>query len=202
MSISAPPRPAPLGRSRRPRRRLGAAVLALVLLSTAGVVLALSLRDDPSSDARVATGLDSASLVPEIDPVDATALHPRRLVPAPRTGAVSRLAGPFDDSLRLDGLTMDSSAGTLTGTATVLDEVSELIVLELQAAWYDVDGLLLGTSRTALDHEDAEALEAAHDAGEGGAGHESGMPFTLTAPVELRDRAVSAQLYALVLVNE
>lgn len=197
MTVSAQRRPAPAAPPRRARSRVVVVAVAVVLLAVSAFAVT-TLRGDPPVD-RVAASLDTSSLVPQIEPVDATTLHPRRLVPAPRAGEVLRLAGPFDESLRLDELTLEPSAGTLTGTARVLDEVSELIVLELQVAWYDQDGVLLDTSSTELGREDAEASESVHEAG---GDHDSGMPFTLSAPAEVRDRVASGQVYVLVLVNE
>jgi len=109
---------------------------------------------------------------------------------APRQGAVVPVDGPFDD--RFDFSRLKLAKGTVTGEVTITSDVSELIDLEVVAAFYDADGSLLGTS-SFVHHGEAHAHSGPPELTE---------EFEIVAPKKIAKRAASAAVGVPVLVNE
>ena len=194
--VRHPPEAAPTARRRR--RPLLAAALVAVLALVAVVALVLLPR---SGDDRLAAApLDPATLVPSIAPGDPDAPLPEQLTPLPVQGSVTRIGGVFDDRLAFTELSLDL-AGTpiLTGNVRVTTDVSELLLLDLTAAWYDAKGGLLEITRDTLDEQD---VEAASDGDHGGVHVGEPVGFSLEAPRGLGDRVASVGLHVPALVNE
>jgi len=142
---------------------------------------------DPQSAARTALpDLTPASGPPTLESLETVA-------PAP--GQVVQAAGPFDDRFRLSGLRFDGR--TLTGTATVTSDVSEILELEAVAGFYDRDGRLLGTARDVYHLDESAGGHAEHE----GTPDER-HPIRITVPAPLRGQAVAAAVGIPVLVNE
>lgn len=196
MPVAAPVRPAtPASPRYRPSWRQG--LVAVAVLALVGVVVALPLaRNDQPPPAP----LDTSRLVPQIEPADGTEVIPTRLDPVPAAGSVLRIPGPFDDETRLDELAMTpGSAPQLTGTVQVVRDVSTLLLLELQAAWYDASGVLLDTDRLVLRQPD---FTRAFERGETASMFNGVLPFALAPPPEIADQVASAGINLAVLVNE
>lgn len=119
---------------------------------------------------------------------------PAQLSPVPAPGTVGRASGPFDDRYELTAAAL--RAGEVTARVQVTSDVSGLIVLEVQADFYDGAGALLGSARseTAEGHggtSDTE-LEAEH----------GGVLVRIAGAPAWRARVASVVLSVPVLVNE
>jgi hypothetical protein len=108
-------------------------------------------------------------------------------------GEVRVTPGPFTDRIQLAGTRLDGP--TVHGTLAITTDVSDVLALEVQAAFYDATGRLVGTGT--FRHADEDAM------GGGGAHvpHNDGIDFTITAAPA--GAAVSAAVLSIpVLVNE
>ena len=152
---------------------IGAVVVGLAACSPAGGAAEV---DVPGVAAEVAL------LAP--DEPDAA---PDVLDPVPPAGTVELVPGPFDDRLVVNHPALVDER--VTATVDVVSDVSELLALELDVAWYDGDGALLGSTREVVDPDVAEDFHT-----EGGI---VGLPIEVAAP-----GAVTARLSIPVLVNE
>jgi hypothetical protein len=189
----APGHPAP---SRHHRRGL---VLLLAVAAVVGVALALPMAGRDQPDPRPAA-LDPASLVPTIAPVAPDAAVAAQLPPTVQPGTAALVAGPFSDAVELGALQLrPGDEATVTGTVRLTADVSTLLVMDLEAAWYDAAGALLGTSRTTLRQPD---FTRAYDAGLIDARFGAALPFSVPAPVDVAGRAATATVGVPVLVNE
>lgn len=164
-------------------------------LTVAAVVVAALSSCSASGSAPAAGARTSASpaAAPAL-PVAARALPASAaptLAPVPAPGTVRVQPGPFDDRFSLTGTSLRS--GTLRTELTITSDVSELIVLETQADFYDAAGHLLGSVR--VDHEDP------HDDGQVRSSAET-VPMVMTAPRAWLSRVRSAVLSVPTLVNE
>ncbi|MFJ8310773.1 MULTISPECIES: hypothetical protein [unclassified Streptomyces] len=111
-------------------------------------------------------------------------------------GEVRLEQGPFTDRVRVTGGALTGGTA-VTGHLAVTSDVSELIALELRAAYYDADGKLLGTGSFQYAEEGHDAHKGGHTpAAEGG-----GIDFTVPAK-GLTGTPTSAVLSIPVLVNE
>ena len=189
---------------RAPLRRVPTAVSAAVLVMAVlvGCSPASAGRDDGSASAGgsgpVAAGeLDPATLVPSVAP-GPTRAPAQRLDPAPAAGTVRVEAGPFTDRLTFSGLAVQGAQ--VVGRVENAVDVSELIVLALQADFYDASGRLLGSgTATYADEEfaDTGATPLPHGTGV----HDEA--FRVVVPSRPRlPGAVSAVLTVPQLVNE
>lgn len=115
---------------------------------------------------------------------------PARARIAPRAGVVRLDPGPFSDRVRVTGMRLGGGARPrLTGRLVNVADVSELIVLELRADFYDRRGRRVATG-TRVYGEYGEA--AAHD-----------NPLAFAVPAARRaPSAVAAVLTIPQLVNE
>ncbi|WP_405014718.1 hypothetical protein [Kitasatospora sp. NBC_01539] len=114
---------------------------------------------------------------------------------APRPGEVRLEDGPFTDRVRLTGLKL-AADGTVTGHLAVTSDVSDVLALELRAAYYDAAGHLVGTGT--LEYQEEEAATGRHD-GPRAAG--DGIDVTVTGR-GLTGTPAAAVLSLPVLVNE
>ncbi|MFD0569313.1 hypothetical protein ACFQ0T_08580 [Kitasatospora gansuensis] len=81
-------------------------------------------------------------------PVSALALPAPREAPAPAAvlgspaaaGEVRLEQGPFTDRLTFTGLRLDPKATAVTGHLAITSDVSDLLALEVRAAFYDASG--------------------------------------------------------------
>ncbi|WP_371653509.1 MULTISPECIES: hypothetical protein [unclassified Streptomyces] len=136
------------------------------------------------------------------------------LAKVPARGEVRLEQGPFTDRVRITKLTLSekstekasgksSEKPSVTGHFAITSDVSDVLALELRAAFYDERGHLVGTGSFQYA-EEGEAGEAAH----GTAGHAApraegaGIDFTAVPKAPLTGKATSAVLSVPVLVNE
>ncbi|MFG3284148.1 hypothetical protein [Streptomyces sp. NPDC048111] len=110
-------------------------------------------------------------------------------------GEVSLEQGPFTDRIKVTGTAL--AGGAVTGHLAVTSDVSELIALELRAAYYGADGRLLGTG----SFQYAEEGHDEHSGGHTPAAEGPGIDFTVR-PGPLSGTPAGAVLSVPVLVNE
>lgn len=171
------------GGRRHASRRSGVVLAAWVAATLAlGACTASTTTEDPAVPDVAVGAADVARQPPGLDAGPAASV-----APVPDPGTVTLIEGPFTARVHLDGLTLVD--GRLTGTLDVVSDVSELLALELDAAWYDADGALVGSSRTVVDPATAEQFHTVDGIAD--------LPFDIPTP-----GAVSATLAIPVLVNE
>jgi hypothetical protein len=163
---------------------LGSALVAGVLLATG--VLAGCSPDTPVAVSRV-PGTGAATTAP-----GPTAGAVPTVLPTPvAAGTVGRVPGPFDDRLALTGTRLDAD-GVHT-RVTVTSDVSDILALEVTAAFYDSHGRLLGSGRVVRGEQ--------HDATGSHVPDES-LDLVVPAAPAYAARTASAVLTVPVLVNE
>ncbi|MFD9794562.1 hypothetical protein ACFWXK_26855 [Streptomyces sp. NPDC059070] len=124
------------------------------------------------------------------------------LAKIPAKGEVTLEQGPFTDRVRVSALKLTGKPA-VTGHFAITSDVSDVLALELRAAFYDERGRLVGTGSFQYA-EEGEAGEAAH----GTAGHAApraegaGIDFTAVPKSPLTGTPASAVLSVPVLVNE
>lgn len=97
--------------------------------------------------------VDEAAQVALTAPQD-SAEPAARLDPVPTAGSVRVVDGPFVDRVEVtDAAVVD---GHVTASLDMDKDVSELLALEVDVAWYDEDGALIGSTRLVVDPEEAE----------------------------------------------
>jgi hypothetical protein len=171
------------------RRVFVTLIAILVLLVAAAAWLGLrtgSAGADPRAAARTS--------FPDLQPATGSPTLASLTALQPTPGTVVEAAGPFDDRYRLRRLRFDGT--TVSGTATITSDVSDILELEALAGFYDRNGRLLGTGRDVY-HLDESGAGTRHD----GVPDES-HPFEIRVPAELRGRVVAAAVGIPVLVNE
>ncbi|MFE9368434.1 hypothetical protein ACFYM2_01420 [Streptomyces sp. NPDC006711] len=120
-------------------------------------------------------------------------------------GEVRLEQGPFSDRVKVTGAAIGARSA-VTGHLAVTSDVSELIALELRAAYYDADGKLLGTGSYHYAEEGHEGQEGrqgqgAHGAGQVPPAEGAGIDFEIV-PASLGATPAGAVLSLPVLVNE
>ncbi|WP_369776933.1 hypothetical protein [Streptomyces sp. R33] len=177
--------------------RAAAAVLAAALL-----VLAAGCSGTTDADgARGGAGKPAGSAAPVAIPAPGRAPAPAAvLAPPPKPGEIRLEPGPFTDRVQLTALTL-APAGKpgVTGHLAITSDVSDVLSLELRAAYYDADGRLLGTGTFHYQEEGADAPAGDHHEGPRAGG--DGIDFTVPAE-QLSGTPSSAVLSLPVLVNE
>ncbi|MFC8501756.1 hypothetical protein ACFUC1_05320 [Pedococcus sp. NPDC057267] len=175
---------------------LTAAALALAGLFAAG--WALSPLRAPQNSHKAGTaepavartsfpGLVAASAEPRLASLG-------RLTPA--KGQVVQAPGPFDERFSMRDLTFNGSS--VSGSATITSDVSDILELEALAGFYDADGHLVGTARFTYHHDESAGhpdLSAGHTPNEL-------EKFSIAVPANVRGDAVAAAVGVSVLVNE
>ncbi|MEV6547707.1 hypothetical protein AB0M57_03245 [Streptomyces sp. NPDC051597] len=127
----------------------------------------------------------------------------KTLAKIPAKGEVRLEQGPFTDRVRVTGLALSEREPSVTGHFAITSDVSDVLALELRAAFYDERGHLVGTGSFQYA-EEGEAGEAAH----GTAGHAkpraegAGIDFSAVPKTALTGTPASAVLSVPVLVNE
>lgn len=144
-----------------PRTALLGLALPLLITTACGSTDRPAADSRPAGAARLAALTAPGTATPQPVPPPAGRIRP---VPAP--GTVSRAPGPFDSRFTLDRLAL--AAGVATGRLTVTSDVSELIVLEVHAAFYDRAGGLLGGGVQVIEEGDG-SKDDRHPAEHGGA---------------------------------
>ncbi|PBC70773.1 hypothetical protein BX265_5330 [Streptomyces sp. TLI_235] len=117
------------------------------------------------------------------------------LATPPGPGEVRVEDGPFTDRVRLTGLRLDQ-ANAVTGHLTVTSDVSDVLALELRAAFYDTGGALVGTGT--FHYQEEEESSGRHDGPHAG---REGIDLTVAAD-HLTGTPAGAVLSLPVLVNE
>lgn len=167
-------------------RLLTATVLAVALAACSGETAAPEAASVAAPAAAASVPTAPVSVAQPADP---------RLDVVPAAGTVTVRPGPFDDRFSLAGTRL--AGGAVTTSLTVLSDVSDLIVLESQADFYDAAGALLGSARTAYEDEHAGSSVSGevHTAAEA-------VPMRMPADPAYAARVHSAVLSVPVLVNE
>ncbi|MFF0473962.1 hypothetical protein [Streptomyces sp. NPDC004284] len=143
------------------------------------------------ADARPTTARPSAPL-----PAPRTAPAPAPLLSAaPKQGEVRVAEGPFTDRVRFTRLVLDGRRA-LTGHLVITSDVSDVITMELRAAFYDGGGRLLGSESFTYGEDHEEEGRPAAPRAEG-----TGIDFSIPAKA-LRGKPAAAVLSVPVLVNE
>ncbi|MFF2953472.1 hypothetical protein ACFVVU_19240 [Kitasatospora sp. NPDC057965] len=143
-------------------------------------------------------GADAAPAAPSTLalPAPKQAAAPAAVLATPAaSGEVRVQDGPFTDRVKLTGLAL-SKGSTVGGHLTVTSDISDVLALEIGAAFYDDGGRLVGTG--AFHYQEEEPATGEHD-GPRAAGE--GIDFTAVAE-KLTGTPVSAVLSIPVLVNE
>jgi hypothetical protein len=166
-------------------RRWSPALAGLLVLAVALVVPMASRSSSLPKAARPVAAATPAA--PAIVPVSAG-----RPVP----GRATLVAGPFTDRLRLHTLRLARSPKVAAaGQFAQVADNSAIIVMEVQADFYDAAGALLASKRTVLRQPDVIGGTGVQRYG----GH---VPFTVAAPPAVAARVSSALVSVPVLVNE
>lgn len=155
----------------------------------------------PAAAAPAAAAPAAAAVVPTRTDTAPTRVPPPTLAPAPSAGTVQIEPGPFTDRLAFDDLALQpGERPTVTATVANTVDVSELIVLQLRADFYDTGGRLLGSgTATYADEEFADTGATALEHGTGV--HDDSFAVTVASPQPL-PAASSAILTVAQLVNE
>ncbi|MEV4558281.1 hypothetical protein AB0K51_15000 [Kitasatospora sp. NPDC049285] len=137
---------------------------------------------------------------PSVSPV---ALPAPRQAPAPAVALATPVAagevrldnGPFTDRVKLTGLSL-TGAPAVTGHLTITSDVSDVLALEVHAAYYDATGHLLGTGT--FQYQEEEAATGQHTGPRA-----TGEGIDITIPADhLTGTPTGAVLTIPVLVNE
>ncbi|MBA2807794.1 hypothetical protein E0500_010325 [Streptomyces sp. KM273126] len=178
---------------RHPIRLTTAAALgALALASLTGCSSSPAAKDREAEP--LAAGTSAAALPPP-----RSAPSPAATLPAPpKRGEVRIEEGPFTDRVRLTGLSL-TGGSAVSGHLAITSDVSDVLALELRAAYYDAEGRLVGTGSFEYQEEGQEADGGHHHDGPRAAGE--GIDFKAPA-TELTGTAAAAVVSVPVLVNE
>ena len=164
----------------------------MTLPRTAALVAALALvLGGCSGDGEGATAAGAVVPAVTLSPQPAAPPAPSRLATPAPSGSVTVRPGPFDDRFVLEDT--EAADGTVPSALTITSDVSELIVLEAVADFYDADGALLGSVRQTVAPEHGPGEEADHD---------EPLALELEAAPAYSDDVHSAVLSVPVLVNE
>ena len=152
MTLPPPPAGAPV---QAPLRRVLALVCSAALVAAVAGCTSAGATDGartaPPAPANLAT-VGPAPLVPSVSPGPRRVPAPQ-LDPVPAPGTVRLEQGAFPDRLDVSGLSLLGGTRVVGRVANTAD-VSELIVLELQADFYDATGRLLGSGTAAYAAEE------------------------------------------------
>ncbi|MFE2326699.1 hypothetical protein ACFXD5_22700 [Streptomyces sp. NPDC059385] len=174
-----------------------------VSLALAALALAALTACSGSSGSAGGAAADAqpaaASAAPAALPAPRSAPAPApSLAAPPRQGEVRVEQGPFNDRVQLTRLTL-TGGPAVTGHLAITSDVSDVLALEVRAAYYDIQGRLLGTGSFHYQEEGEDAHGAAHHDGARATG--DGIDFTVPAE-HLTGTPAAAVLSIPVLVNE
>lgn len=166
------------------------ALLAAGLLLPA--LLAGCTGSGDGTDAR-----DAAAPLPSVSlPAPRRAPAPAAVLATPVRGGEVRVEdGPFTDRVKFSGLKLGRGA-SVTGHLAITSDVSDVLALELRAAFYDDGGHLLGSGTLQYQEEDPAGGHSAGPRAEG-----DGIDVTVTAD-GVTGTPAGAVLSLPVLVNE
>ena len=174
-----------------------AVALAVTIFAAAGAVTrAVSGRSASPGASKVAAQVPAAARVSLPGNVPATG-EPGLLSLStlhPRPGSAVQAPGPFDDRFTMTGLRFDGRS--VTGSAIITSDVSDVLEFAAVAGFYDATGVLIGTGR--FDYHNDEAAPVHEHAGP----PNELQRVKITVPKELQGRASSAAVGVPVLVNE
>ncbi|MFE3902853.1 hypothetical protein ACFXPY_21710 [Streptomyces sp. NPDC059153] len=180
---------------RHPTRITTAAALGAVAL-TALTGCGTSAGTDPGKSEPLAA-TTSAGALPL--PPPRSAPSPAATLPAPpEQGEVRVEEGPFTDRVRLTRLTL-TGGSAVSGHLAITSDVSDVLALELSAAYYDSKGRFIGTGSFQYQEEGQDAEGGHHHDGPRAAGE--GIDFKAPA-TKLTGTAAAAVVSVPVLVNE
>ncbi|MFJ8040814.1 hypothetical protein ACIRBX_09955 [Kitasatospora sp. NPDC096147] len=166
------------------RRALVLPLLALALLTGC-----TSAGTTPAADAPLPTPSQLTLPAPQSAPAPGASL-----AGPVRPGEVRLEPGPFTDRVKLERLTLDKGSA-VGGHLTITSDISDVLALELRAAFYDQQGQLAGTGTFHYQEEESEGAHLGPRAAEGG------IDFSIPAE-KLTSSPVTAVLSLPVLVNE
>ncbi|MGW0885090.1 hypothetical protein [Streptomyces sp. NPDC002671] len=176
-----------------PLTRTKAAALGLLVPALVALAGCSGHSDHPGDPKPRASAAGVALPAPRTEPAPAPTLSP-----APRKGEVRIEDGPFTDRLRLKSLTLTDKPA-VTGHLVITSDVSDVLALELRAAYYDSHGRLLGTGTFQYQEEGEDAQGNEQHKGPRAAG--DGIDFTVPAK-HLTGTPAAAAVSIPVLVNE
>ncbi|MFG2143895.1 hypothetical protein ACGFRG_06795 [Streptomyces sp. NPDC048696] len=184
-------------------RLIRPAALALATLALTSACSGSGGSGDKADNGQQAVRAEQAAAPAVTFPAPRQAPSPAAtLAKVPAKGEVILEQGPFTDRVRVTALKITDKP-SVTGHFAITSDVSDVLALELRAAFYDERGRLVGTGSFQYA-EEGEAGEAAH----GSAGHSgpraegAGIDFTATPKTPLTGAPASAVLSVPVLVNE
>lgn len=193
-------------------RRWWPAAAGLLALTLA-LVVPLSSGTDPSPAPASASGPVEAAAAGTDDRGATTELPESPTAPPapavaavsaagpPTPGAAELLDGPFNERLALRQVTLGVGAeASVSGTFAQVVENSPLLVMEVQADFYDASGAVLGSRRKVLRQPDIKAAALRPDGSDPRYGGD--VPFTVQAPDDYAGRVASAFVSVPTLVNE
>ncbi|MBD0746128.1 hypothetical protein [Streptomyces sp. CBMA152] len=185
-------------------RLIRPAVLALAALALTTACSGSGGTGDKADNGQQAVRADQAAAPAVTFPAPRPAPSPAAtLAKIPAKGEVSLEQGPFTDRVKVASLKLSGDKPSVTGHFAITSDVSDVLALELRAAFYDERGHLVGTGSFQYA-EEGEAGEAAH----GSPGHAgpraegAGIDFTAAPKTPLTGNPASAVLSIPVLVNE
>ncbi|MFE2282797.1 hypothetical protein ACFXDJ_01200 [Streptomyces sp. NPDC059443] len=164
----------------------------------AAAVLTLATGCSGSKD--TGAGTPAVSVSPVAMPAPRSAPSPAASLAQPAApGEVRVEQGPFNDRVKLTGLALTGKQ-TVTGRLAITADVSDTLALEVDGAYYDAAGHLVGTGKFEYQEEGEDAKGAEHHDGPRAAGPD-GIAFTVT-PGAFTGTPVSVVLSIPVLVSE
>ncbi|MEV0414122.1 hypothetical protein AB0I68_25730 [Streptomyces sp. NPDC050448] len=175
---------------------------AAALAATAFLVFAAGCSGSPDADgAKGGAGKPAGSAAQVAMPAPSGAPAPAAvLAPPAKPGEIRLEPGPFTDRVQLTALTLvPAGKPGVTGHLAITSDVSDVLSLDLRAAYYDADGRLLGTGTFHYQEEGTDGPGGDHHDGPRAA--ENGIDFTVPAD-QLTGTPSSAVLSLPVLVNE
>lgn len=170
-----------------------AAALAVTVFAAAGAVTR-AVTGPPARPASVQGPAAARVSLPGNIPATGEPGLPSLSTLRPRPGSAVQAAGPFDDRFTMTGLRFDGRS--VTASATIISDVSNVLEFGALAGFYDANGALIGTGR--FDYHNDESAPA----------HQHAGPPTelekvrIVVPKELQGRAKAAAVGVPVLVNE
>ncbi|MER5727551.1 hypothetical protein ABT084_04200 [Streptomyces sp. NPDC002138] len=176
------------------RRTAGALAAAAAVLA-----LASGCSGGAASDAADGSGEAAGSAAPVALPAPRSAPAPAPVLARPAAqGEVRIEEGPFTDRVKLTALKLTDKA-SVTGHLTITSDISDVLALEVGAAYYDASGHLLGTTKFQYQEEGEDAQGGDHHDGPRAAA--AGIDFTVPAG-QFAQAPASVVLSLPVLVNE
>jgi hypothetical protein len=140
------------------KTRACASGLAVVALTAAGCGGGgdTGARDDAAAQQRAVTPPKPTVVTTASAAAASVPAAPRHLSPVPAPGTVRLADGPFNDKLRITALRLRrTDRPQVTGRILTVTDVSEVLALTVDVAFYDRDGLLVSTGHRSLQEVEA-----------------------------------------------